>query len=62
MTHLNISAGDCIEMILIEHLGSRRSGESRGGMKSDHDLNLKKKGSPLGVLTVHSYVNKSREY
>ena len=31
-------------------------------MKSDHDLNLKKKGSPLGLLTVHSYVNKSREY
>ena len=30
-------------------------------MKSDHDLNLEKKSSPLGLLTVHSYANDGAE-
>ena len=30
-------------------------------MKSDHDLNLEKKSSPLVLLTVHSYANDGAE-
>ena len=51
------AAQKIIEMFLIEHLGSRRSGESRGGNEIGSRFALEKKSIPLGLWMVHSYVN-----